>query len=170
MPGWNGDEREAKEPDVLHGEVVRFRDKHRAGLGVEAIREWLAQGVDASTGACASFENRHVMSRLRQPISGGQSSQSCSEDDDSLRVRACLFLFPIRSPCLQPAGVKRGKTHRALRQKFPASHLVLISRKKSSDNACAPHENWVIIRHPKGMPRLDSMLFVSFLKSVPVQD
>jgi hypothetical protein len=84
----NSDERKAKESGVIHHQVVRFRDEHRACLCVQIVREWLAQRVNTASGARARFENRHFVPGPRQLISGGKSGESCSEDDNSFAARA----------------------------------------------------------------------------------
>ena len=85
-------ERPQLEPEVvavLEGQVVRARDAHRAGLGIEPRRK-LAQRVDAATDAVLRLQHDRLVALPAQLVSGHQAGHSAADDQYPLAFAGAL--------------------------------------------------------------------------------
>jgi hypothetical protein len=82
--GANRVDLEAELLDVALHALVRVEHLHRAGLGVEAVRERLAEGEDPAAGPGAGLEDGDVVSPRGELAGRGQAGHPGADDDDLL--------------------------------------------------------------------------------------
>ena len=91
-------ERPQRQPELLavrQGQVVRARDPHGAGLGVEARREG-AQRVDPAADAVLRLEHDDVVALPLQLVRGHQAGEPGTDDHHPLRRLVCWARARVR--------------------------------------------------------------------------
>ena len=88
---------------------MRRWNASRAGLGIQTVGEWLAQGVNATTRPRTRFEKRHIMSDLSQPQGRRQPCDAGAENDDPAPGRRTSFVSSQQRPQGEPAAGDAGE-------------------------------------------------------------
>src|SRR5262249_16850809 len=66
-------------------EVMVVGDACSAGFRVKPLRKWIAERIDTATRPGARLQHRNVVTCLSEFVGSRQASQSCADDEHTLR-------------------------------------------------------------------------------------